>query len=73
MTLEKLESLVSVMTNTQYERFQAAVIELLADGGVFSNDEIKTMEKRIHQKLKKENVAPKEEYGFTNILNVPTN
>lgn len=72
MTLEKLESLVSVMTNAQYERFQTAVISLIQDNGVFSKEEIKSMEKMVHSRSKKESAIPKEEYGFT-IMNVPSN
>jgi hypothetical protein len=72
MTLEKLESLVGVMTNDQYERFQAAVINLVKDNGIFTSEEIKMLERKVHHKNKKEGSIPKEEYGF-NMMNVPTN
>lgn len=72
MTLEKLESLVGVMTSDQYERFQAAVINLVKDNGIFTSDEIKMLEKKVYYKNKKETAIPNEEYGFT-MMNVPTN
>ncbi len=72
MTIEKLEALVYVMTNDQYNRFQTAVLNLVNDNGVFTHEEIRLMEKKIQHKSKKEGASTKKEYGFT-MLNVPTN
>ncbi len=72
MTIEKLEALVYVMTNDQYNRFQTAVLNLVNDNGVFTQEEIRLMEKKIQHNSKKEGNSTKKEYGFT-MLNVPTN
>ena len=72
MTLEKLEAFVGIMTNDQYERFQAAVLNLVKDNGIFTSDEIMHMEKKVQLKYKNVSTISKKEYGFT-MRNVPTN
>lgn len=72
MTLEKLEAFVGIMTNDQYERFQAAVLNLLQENGIFTSDEIMYMEQKAQLKHKKATTVTKKEYGFT-MMNVPTN
>ena len=72
MTLEKLEALVGVMTNEQYERFQTAVLNLVNKDGIFSPSEMEGMEKRLHKLKKKESSATMPGYSFS-MLAVPSN
>ena len=72
MTLEKLEALVGVMTNEQYEKFQSAVLTLVNEHGIFSTNEMEGMERRIHKLKKKESSASMPGYSFS-MLAVPAN
>lgn len=72
MTLDKLEALVGVMSNEQYERFQTAVLNIVNENGIFSPSEMEGMEKRIHKQKKKESSATVPNYSFS-MLAVPSN
>jgi hypothetical protein len=64
MTIEKLEALVYVMTNDQYNRFQSAVLNLINDNGVFTTQEIRLMEKKINTSLRKKDLLLKRNLGL---------
>ncbi len=67
MNLEKLESLVQVMTNEQYYKFQNAVMSLVTDNIIFSDQEIVSMEKKIQRNQIKNEEVLKEEYSISNM------
>ncbi len=72
MTLEKLEALVGVMSNEQYERFQSAVLNIVNENGIFTANEMEGMERRILKLKKKESSASMPAYSFS-MLAVPAN